>query len=471
MYKFGFFYNLPETISQARALFLCYVNHRFCFYSVKKHVLPRKYQRIHSDYYSFSFPVICNLDNDEISEFYFIEDLPLLSDRKCKSPFKLEIEENNRARRPSAKLYFKRKEFQVKFSLSNDEKRLMELLTNYGAAKKRIAELFKACSYITPERYDWDDFFVMYDLLHKLNSVDFKSILSSLYVEVRHCYVYSRSKSDYEYLVRRTARLDDGIVLDKYLRELIGLGEDVVIYENFGYKCNEEKESVDFIQAHPVGVYKGRQLQREKKRIISKYSRECHMASLIFEEIGKQREAEYISECWRKKKLYCADIIDEEFTSKISSLHESLYFNMEYKKDFMKLINNAIDRVQRLPGLTVWFLQDDSTNCIDSESKIYSKVQSLLENYNVQLIVGHQYQLSQLVRKCKDEYLLESYVWTNPYINKRISVEEQIDEKITSLMQHADMVCVLGSVEDVTGPISKKIISQAKEKNILIENI
>ena len=469
MYKLGFFYNLPANVARVKALFLCYENQGFRFYSLKKHELPRKYQDITSNYYMFCYPIICRVIDDEISELYFIEDLPLLSDKKSKSPFKLKIEDRGYWG-PSAKLYFKNNEFQVKFTLSNKEERLLELLTTIGAAKKRMTELYEACHYIAPERYDWDDSFVMFDLLHKLNSVDLKSILSSLYVEIRDLYLHSRRECDWVYEVKRTARLDDdNVVVDKYISDLIGLGENVVIHQNYGYKCNEEKESLEFIEAHPIGVYKGRQLQREKKRIISKYSRECHMASLIFEEIGRQRNAEYISNAWQMKAHECANSIDKEFTSKIRSLHESLYYDMEYTKDFMRLINNTIDRAQRLPALTVWFLAADSNNSLDYRTKIYSKVQSLLEKFNVSLVIGHQHEISHLLSDCRKEYLLEYYKWSKPYMNKRVSIDDQIDEQISSLIQSTDMICIIGSMNYVLDVTSMKIISKAKEIDIPIE--
>lgn len=470
MYKLGFFYNLPANVAKKNALFLCYENQGFRFYSFKKHMLPRKYQDIHSNYYSFCYPTICRIIDDEINDLYFIEDLPLLSDKKSKSPFKLIIEDNA-GYRPFAKLYFGKKQFEEQFPLTENQEKLLELLTTCGAAKKRMAELNETCNYITPERYNWDDGSVMFDLLHKLHSIDLESVLSSLYVEVSDLYVHDRSECDWVYEVRRTAKLDENVIVDKYIKDLIGLGERVVVHQNYGYKCNEEKESLEFIQEHPLGVYKGRQLQREKKRILSKYSKECHMASLIFEEIGRQRKAEFIYRSWQLEALKCANCIDRNYTSRISSLQECLYYHMEYeyRDNFLPLINKTIDRAQRYPALTIWFLSADSDKCLDLESKIFSKVQSLLEKFNVRLIVGHQYQISQIVSKCRKEYLLEYYTWRKPYMNQRLSIEEQIDQSISTLMQYADKIYILGKVEDISGVTSKKIILKAKENKIPIE--
>ena len=70
MYKLGFFYNLPANVAKNNALFLCYENQGFRFYFLKKHMLPRKYQDIHSNYYSFCYPVICRIIDDEINKYY-----------------------------------------------------------------------------------------------------------------------------------------------------------------------------------------------------------------------------------------------------------------------------------------------------------------------------------------------------------------------------------------------------------------
>ena len=85
---------------------------------------------------------------------------------------------------------------------------------------------------------------------------------------------------------------------DDYLKRIIGIGSSC-IYEDRGYTNRLEHYAKDFIEKHPLGVYSGDLLEREKQQIIEKYSKEEHMGYLMAKRfIEKEKNRGYELPRW-----------------------------------------------------------------------------------------------------------------------------------------------------------------------------
>lgn len=111
-----------------------------------------------------------------------------------------------------------------------------------------------------------------------VNSVNIKDILSDITVEVTESFRHKRDDDD-SYSVWRTASVKDELVKkDLYLSRLLGLGTQR-IYHDSGYCSAESMALKDLI----TGIYEGASLEEEKNKIMSEYSKEEHIGSLLSE--------------------------------------------------------------------------------------------------------------------------------------------------------------------------------------------
>ena len=129
-----------------------------------------------------------------------------------------------------------------------------------------------------------------------VESINITSIVSDLQVSVYEVLKSRPGKDDYYYIYRDAMVSSPIASSDKYLCELIGIGDNC-IYEDSGFTSCERLSlyAEDFKKTHPIGIYVDDMLEEEKQRIIYNYSKENHIAYLIAEYfINKERNRQFI---------------------------------------------------------------------------------------------------------------------------------------------------------------------------------
>lgn len=460
MYKIGFFYNLSGEYSLKLVLY--FNGEHFTFLTIESNNLPRRYQHLTKEYQSFNMPVILKLDDtsSEIIDIYFLEDLPKQPESIKGCPFSLQVNDYY----ITSELLFKNKPIGENFGFNERENSLLRLVVRFATSKKRIYELQKLIKSIYPGEIGLD--VEIKFLLDQVNSVDLNAILSKLYVEVIQYYGYSRAKEDYVYNIYRTARIEDeSMSLDGYLKELLGIGEHVVIYENYGYKCNEEKESLEFSSVFPEGVYKGRVLQKEKRRIISAYSKEAHVASLCYDKMSEIIHYENLSKQWSNNLDMSLSSLEEFINNKLFSIDGYIFYEIQQNKtpELLTKLNKYIYRLQTLADYRVaivgsTYLRDkDKAGCYKKIEELISK---LIDNYNVEIIMSDHFLNGPLqeARAYAKNNILEYRIYHRYH-------DPNIEECISWILNNSDHIYIIGDVDSKID----KLIDKSQKLNIITE--
>ena len=453
MYHIGFFYHLPMTWRSGANLVLGYNGNKFRFYLVSNSIIPRKYRDMTSHYTNLSFPILFKADGDNANEIYFLADI-LKDESKNGNCFHIVKDDDIKA---SLITLNGRSIFDI-YPYTEKEAKLLNLLLIQFLLMNEIADLRSRSTMISSEdvfrEYKWKS--VISDYKKYLDSIDIKSVVSSLYVKV---WDYHKTKvgGDDSYYVYRNAQLKDGsVVTDEYLNEIIGLGT-VCIEQESGYTSYFPRPNI------PFGVYTGDILEAEKQRIISKYSKEEHMAWLFYHQLFKQRT--YQAEITKLQKTY--DEVRQELESsynlfKISKVDERFFTG----RDNLLNVNKFMYRVQeKKPKLNVIISGGVPYGKeVEYRKKIRAEIEKLCNDYFVIIITGRAegaetialyYALDE-----KIEFVNEYTMWTMLGKDKKI-------ERAKSMAERADLILLT----DTDNYLTKNFKIIATELNIPIRTI
>ncbi len=283
-YKIGFYYGLETGRGRHNnRLVLVFDNDHLEFRAVSPNIVENLGR------YSLEFPIIYSEDN-KINDIRFLKDLPIVQSPNQEEGFCITRPNRNIN---SAKLYYNGIDiFNTEdTSLSEIERDFYNSVVYYGAVLTEISFLD---SNISP----FMDFHkkAINQKVEYVESIDITSIVSDLQVSVYEVLKSRPGKDDYYYIYRDAMVSSPIASSDKYLCELIGIGDNC-IYEDSGFTSCERLSlyAEDFKKTHPIGIYVDDMLEKEKQRIVSNYSKEKHIAYLIAEYfINKERNRQFI---------------------------------------------------------------------------------------------------------------------------------------------------------------------------------
>lgn len=473
MYKLGLIL-YGFVFSNTRVYYvLCYTDTGFRIFSVSRDIIPESYHHQRGYYRELSTPVLCQTTDRKVVGLRFLPDFPI-SSTPLDEAFSFYVENEK------ATLMYKGYHIKKALNLDKRGEIFLNLLTQYTVATKIIADSNTALKYISAQ----DEFYMrkrnISQLVKYIDSINLNHILESLYVEVHDHYRY-KSGDDDHYNIYRTARLaDSSIEYDSYIKHIIGIGENVRIYESSAYGGSLWGDAEDFRKTHPLGIYSDEMLETEKQRIISSYSREEHMAFLFYENLDKQYAASSNKAIWEEQLKYCVDQLNEQFNiTKLINIDQRLYTAHQYDKDdsgLLDSLNSYIHRSQRaLPLLNIVISgnvpkpQDrrrGKLSVVDSDTNkdlCYEKIKRIVEDlsdcYQINIITGGANGAESLALHFAMNY---GYDFTyNPINWTSLSREYKID-RAYEMAQLADIIFLTGDNEHY---LNRNLIQAANELN------
>lgn len=176
-----------------------------------------------------------------------------------------------------------------------------------------------------------------------IDSLRIEELISDLSIKVTENFGHKRGDDD-RYSVFRTVSLSSSVANnDTYLKRLIGTGENE-IYSDRGF-CPAESMRLSGLV---TGEYKREDMMKEKKAIISSYSREEHLGYLLSESISHIIS----NKCELEKWEHCLNFYNETLNScfhieKVKEFGKSLYplndiFNKDNPQDIIDNINKKL---------------------------------------------------------------------------------------------------------------------------------
>ncbi len=453
MYHIGFFYHLPLTWRGGADLVLGYTGEMFRFYLISNSIIPRKYHSMTSHYTDLSFPILFKENGDNVYEIKFLADI-LKDEQNSGNVFEIKRDDKD----DSSYITLNGNNIISLYDYTEKEKRLLYLVLNKFVLITDIDELRSKSTKISSsdvfQEYKWKS--VITEFKKYLDSVDIRKIVSSLYVNV---WDYHRTKigGDDSYSVYRVAKLlDETVVTDEYLNDIIGLGE-ICIEKESGYTSYFPRPNI------PFGVYEGEDLEAEKQKIISKYSKEEHMAWLFYHQLFKQQSYSAQIPHLQKSLAIITQELNNSFNlSKLSKVDERFFTGY----DNLLNVNKYMYRVQKnMPVLNVII----SGGIPYDEEAIYRKkikeaIENLCNKYFVVIITGNangaegialNYALTE-----KIEFINEYTTWTMLGKDRKI-------ERARNMAEKADLILLT----DSDHYLSKNFIAIANELSIPIKFI
>lgn len=451
MFHLGYFYNLPGTYNKGRVLVLGFVESCFKFYATEYNLIPQHYYYNTNNYHNLAYPVLFNLNGDSINEIIFLKDLEIVSNSTKENidGFSiLRLHENDMfclQHNGNSNL------FEVGYS--EKEKEFTLLLVNYTASQMLTQKYADSSNYISASDehidYRWKKVISTYK--NYIDSIDLQNLLSSLYVKVWDHH-FLKVGGDDRYYVYRLAYLQDGTnIEDPYLKELIGLGE-VCIEKDSGYTSYFERPNI------PFGEYEGEVLEDEKKRIISKYSKEEHMGWLFYHKLFEQRKDSEELQKWQGEcsKTY-TELNKKLSISKIPKIDQRFFY--ELSNDKLPLFNEYIERTLRnLPDYKIVFSgtvnEKERPQFIKQLSKI---IEELSQKYNVLIVTGN----SDGAEKYALNFATQHYIdFITNYSEWTMLGRERGMERARKMSEIADMIYLTGDIENY---LYKNFISASNE--------
>ncbi len=396
MYHFGYYYHFPSTVQKYKQLVLLMQNGMFMFMEVASDLIPYKKRSMTGAYYNLSMPVICSLNSNSVSEVVFLYDIPISSGNN-EDGFSFEINTDNR----NTVLKYNNKPFIDDNITDKKDLQFAHLIEEYVGANKRIMTLNQIISFITPDRYRRSKEIITRDLMRIVDSYNLEDILSSLSVVVTDFY-RSKVGGDDSYRIERTACLEDkSVKTDKYIDKVIGLGTEC-IHSDSGYTSNLRAYAPKIY----IGEYKGEELENEKKRILSNYSKAEHLSYIFFTKLEEKERALDEIGYWKINKDNIKDKLNSDFfIDKLSHIDERFFYgnhNVAFS-DLLGNVNSLIRRIMlkfprkrivisgALPSVSYnsWTRDMDKTTRKRLVSKITNTIKQLLNTYNVEIITGN----------------------------------------------------------------------------------
>ena len=479
MYKVGFYFHLPPNGRTNEELAVCLSEGYFRFYLVKTQLIPHKW--LDGSNYYLTEPVLCSINENHVNGIHFLSDFPIFSKSNDYEGFSFEVNKSYKSYKTT--LLYNGKVISDAFIKDDLDKKLLQLLTDVAVAKKMVSTLTKEANYISTFRQDDSRKTVIKDFKNRIDSFDLDRILAFLSVKVWDHY-RSKIGDDDTYSIYREAHLtDETIVLDEYLQEILGIGEEC-IYKDRGYTSSLELYAEDFLKEHPLGTYTGDVLEKEKQRIRSRYSREEHMAYLFYEQLSKQERASVALLKWRHfLEDKETELNREFFIKKLKSLDQRFFYDFsrwDNHEEVLESINRYLYRLQlNLPDYRV--IISGNTPAIDpSDYQAYnysprndarylkmigSILEKLGETHHVVLITGNANGAEALALK----YALNNKIdFINEYTKWTMLGRDRDMKRAYEMAKQADMIILMGEPEYY---LSKSFKLVASELNIQVKTI
>ena len=352
IFKIGFFYNLTHSSSHDNRLLVVFDDNHISFKLFDSLLIPRKLNLYNLGYYDFSMPVIYREDDKgDIVELLFFRDIPVYSDLSRRDGFYIfspSIEWGNVP------------EYSCDLNLLSDVDVLYNgqsvIDGNIIGAKiqssifKIVVQFYLVRNRVLLLRRESEPMTLMEPYLEQINeiksyidSVNISEIISDLHVSVED-FLRTKLGDDNTYYIYRTASVSNPLASeDQYISKIIGIGR-TCIYKDCGYTNKLELYSSDFIKEHPLGVYFGEILENEKKRILSKYSKEEHMGFLLADRfIERERRRGYELPKLERILKKIIEILFVKFKLSVISNEDR-----EFEKRMYKLTNRYNDAKKEL---------------------------------------------------------------------------------------------------------------------------
>ena len=458
---------------------LCLTDEGFSFFLISLDLIHTKYKGSNSSNYNFSKPVLCKVSENRVYDVKFFIDFPINDDADNCSGFSFLVKKSEY----TSTLMYNKEPFANNLIESDKEKKLLQIITNIVVAKKQMSSLSEVAYYISPNSLEEEKKKVVRNFKKHIDSFDMNKILSSLYVNV---WGHLRTKlgDDDTYSIFREAKLlDESIIIDDFIKKIIGLGKEC-IYKDSGYTNQLERYAEDFLEFHPLGVYSGETLEREKQRILSMYTKEEHMAFLFYEQLSKQQECSQKIAQWRKTLNNAEEELNQNaLIQKIASIENRFFGDFQLQNnplDFFTCMNKYLYRIQHLPPIKViitgttpiinsndQYGYDLNTGLPRYQSRCYQKIGDIIENmaktYNVIIICGN-------IEDVEVEHLSLKYAMQNkiPFIRPSFNRTMSRVDKAYEMAKMADLIVLTG---DPNCCIAKDFSSVAEELNIPIKLI
>ena len=474
MYHFGYYYHFSSKFQKYKEVVLLMQNGLFKFKEVASDLIPFNKRSMTSAYYDLSMPVICRYEGNSVTEVVFLYDIPVTGNQR-NDGFSYDIDITNK----HSILYYRSKTVVDNFIADEKEKIFAHLIEELVGANKRISVLNGIISFITPDKYRRTKEVIARDLKKIVESFNMEEILSSLNVVVTDFY-RSKIGGDDSYRINRSAWLSDkSAKTDEYINKVIGIGEEC-IHSDSGYTSNLRAYAPDVY----IGEYKGEELEKEKQSIISKYSREEHMAYLIFSKLEEKESAIIEREEWKESINELKKSLESEFSlSKILEIDKRLFYS-DYNNTLSELldkINALISRkmsnsprkrvifsgpVPKEYGIGWWDnVAKNRTIRTQLLDKISSIIENLLKDYNVEIISGNaegaEHESLQYALKHKLEFVNEYTTWT--MLGK--------DREIVRYKEMAKMADIIYLTDFEDSYLYKNFLQVANELSIPVEII
>lgn len=310
-----------------------------------------------------------------------------------------------------------------------------------------------------------------------VDSYNLEDILTSLSVVVTDFY-RSKVGDDDSYSIDRTACIKDkSVKTDEYIDKVIGLGTEC-IHSDGGYTSNLRAYAPKIY----IGEYKGEELENEKKRILSNYSKAEHLSYIIFTKLEEKERALDEIGSWKIYKDKTKDKLDSEFFIDTLSHIDERFFYGNYNVAFSDLLGKVNSLIRRiilkyprkrivisgaLPSVSnySWSRETDNTTRKRLVSKIRNIIEQLLNTYNVEIISGNADGAEQLAL----QYALDNKIENvNNYTSWTMLGKDRESDRYYEMVKMADIVYLTDYNDSY---LYNNFIKVAKEQNVPVEII
>ncbi len=354
-YKVGFYYNLTHLSYHNNRLILVFNDGHLQFRLINPNLL-QKYLLFcinMTSSYSFDYPILYKeYPNGDIQEVIFLKDLPEYAPKSENAGFSLG---NPGKEVCTTSLFFDNNDlFQTNSTTDTKEQLFFKAVVHFYAVQKKVKYLRSEATPLTLL-----DSYTNYinKIKSYIDAIDIYDILSDLQVTVDD-HLKTKIGDDDTYYIYRTAFVSSKKAQkDDYLKRVIGIGCSC-IYEDRGYTNKLEHYAKDFIKKHPLGVYSGDLLEREKQQIIEKYSKEEHMGYLMAKRfIEKEKNRGYELPRWECILKDAYDYLYNKFhliniSNKDRNFEKRMYVLTNTNSDAQKEVDAINDYIRDITTYT-----------------------------------------------------------------------------------------------------------------------
>lgn len=429
MFHLGFYLypssNLSRESCANKDIVLGFVDNLFRFFYIERKIIQEDFYISSYGCNNLSIPVFFEFEGDNIVDIRFISKMPFIKNNvyisdsdfiifNSESYIKKNLINGEELDIPGILL--------VDNSYSDKEIRFMQLIITKLQLEK-ASERLRLARTIFPDHY-YNDFYMkafgsksfknhmsktICEYKKIINSTDIKKLVQSLSVRVktyRTIESIMQKNAENKLEIYREAKLLDGTVIeDEYLKALIGLGEICISKENeYGFFKTNRVEN---------GNYEGKILEKEKKRIIRKYSKEDHMAWLFYEQLKKENNNKLDLEKVEKYLLRNKESLNFEYSFDEIEKGVSMIYNLfgtknDDKNEHLFYLNKYIENKLKLPLLKVivsGYIENGKESLY--RELVKNELFALANNYSVEIILGTVKEIDNMMRRILENNIFD----------------------------------------------------------------